>query len=85
MPAVGKLGNAAAGSLVGPGSWTIDAGLSRTFVITEAQRLEFRAEANNVLNHTNFSNPTNTLGATFGRITGADDPRIMQFAVKYIF
>jgi hypothetical protein len=84
-PANGTLGNAGMGALVGPGRWTIDAGLSRTFDITERHRLEFRAEANNVLNHTNFDNPTNTLGATFGRITSADDPRVMQFAVKYIF
>jgi hypothetical protein len=85
-PAVGGFGNARAGSLVGAGNWSIDAGLSRTFDVTEGQRLEFRAEANNVLNHTNFANPATSLGATSGYyIAGADDPRIMQFAVKYIF
>jgi hypothetical protein len=85
-PGVGTLGNAGPGILVGPGNWTLDAGLTRTFGITENQQLEFRAEANNVLNHTNLNNPNTSVGnANFGRITGTGDPRIMQFAVKYLF
>jgi hypothetical protein len=85
-PALGTLGTAGPGFLVGPGNWTLDAGLTRTFSINESQQLEFRAEADNVLNHTNFNNPNTSVGnANFGRITGAGDPRILQFAVKYVF
>jgi hypothetical protein len=84
-PALGTLGTAGPGILVGPGEWTLDAGLTRTFEAGETQRVEFRAEANNVLNHTNLNNPSTTLGANFGRITSAGEPRIMQFGLKYIF
>jgi hypothetical protein len=85
-PALGTVGTAGSGILLGPGSWTIDGGLTRTFRITEGQQLEVRAEANNLLNHTNFNNPNATFGgANFGRITTARDPRILQFALKYGF
>jgi hypothetical protein len=86
IPALGTLGNSQIGAVFGPGSWTIDAGLSRTFNLSEAQRIEFRAEANNVLNHTNFNSPSGNLNSgQFGRIQSAGDPRIMQFAFKYVF
>ena len=86
VPATGSLGNMSPGTIRGPGNWTIDAGLSRSFVIREAQRVEIRAEATNVLNHTSFNNPTgNRTNSAFGRIQSARDPRIMQFALKYIF
>jgi hypothetical protein len=86
VPALGTLGNMSPGTIRGPGNWTIDAGLSRSFIITERQRVEIRAEATNVLNHTSFNNPTgNRTSSAFGRIQSARDPRIMQFALKYIF
>ena len=59
--------------------------------------MEFRAEAFNVTNSVRFNNPGQSLSraATFGKITtsaqnlylGATGggPRIMQFALKYIF
>jgi len=86
LPAEGVHGSAGSGILEGPGSWTIDLGLSRTFNVREGQRLEFRAEATNALNHTNFGNPiTNFSASTFGQILSASDARVMQFAVKYGF
>jgi len=85
-PAFGTLGTAGPGILEGPGQWTLDAGLTRTFNIIEGHQLEFRAEADNVLNHTNLNNPNVSVGnASFGRITSTGDPRIMQFALKYLF
>jgi len=49
--------------------------------------MEVRAEAFNVMNTFVRNNPGSNLNqtATFGRITGAGDPRIMQFAVKFEF
>jgi hypothetical protein len=56
------------------------------FRIVEGQTMEFRMEASNVFNHTNFLNPnSNISGAQFGRITSAEDPRIIQFGLKYNF
>ena len=83
---VGKFGNSQIGALEGPGFWTIDAGLSRIFSVTERQHVEFRAEASNVLNRTNFMDPNGSLiNGQFGRLQRANDPRIMQFALKYSF
>jgi hypothetical protein len=48
--------------------------------------LEYRAEFFNVLNHSNLNNPdTGVTSGTFGRITGARDPRIIQMALKLYF
>ena len=48
--------------------------------------MQFRAEFFNVFNNVHFSNPsTNFSSASFGRITGAGDPRILQFGSKTIF
>ena len=77
----------------GPGYFNVDAGLSRIFTIKERQRVEVRADATNVLNHTNFAPITNaqitaftTLTSnTFGRLQSARDARVLQFALKYVF
>jgi hypothetical protein len=72
--------------LRGPGVITVNAALVRLFHLTERYRLETRFEAFNAINHTNFSNPAVTFtSATFGRITAAGDPRILQFAMKLNF
>jgi hypothetical protein len=49
--------------------------------------VEIRAEAFNVLNGVRFNNPAVVLSNpnTFGRLLSAQDPRIMQFAIKYAF
>ncbi len=86
LPAVGTVGNMGPGTIRGPGNWDLNAGLSRIFDVTERHTVEFRAEANNVLNHTNYGNPVlNLSNADFGRIRTAGQGRIMQFALKYVF
>jgi hypothetical protein len=87
LPAVGTYGNMGVGSLRGPGFWDWSQTASRKFLITEAQQLEFRAEAFNVTNSLRLGNPNTTLsGGQFGRITSSNGgPRIMQFALKYVF
>ena len=92
-PDPGTVGNIRPGMMRGPGYFDIDAGLSRIFTIKEAQRVEIRAEATNVLNHTNFLNPgvappaafTTLTSNNFGRLQVARDARILQFALKYVF
>jgi hypothetical protein len=66
-----------------------DANLYKNTNLTERLALQFRAEAFNVLNHTNFDGfqslrytPTST---TFGAIAGARDARVMQLALKLVF
>ena len=48
--------------------------------------MQFRAEAFNVPNHMNPGNPVTAFNnINFGKIQTANDPRIMQFALKYVF
>lgn len=60
--------------------------ITRSFPITERQRIDLRVESFNLLNHPVLDNPsTNFSSSSFGRILTAQDPRIWQFALKYIF
>ena len=84
--APGTYGNAGRDAFRGPGSLNVDVSLSRTFPIREHFHLETRAESFNVINHVNLNNPTTALNSSnFGKITGAADPRILQFVMKLKF
>jgi hypothetical protein len=86
LPALGTLGTIGAGSIRGPGYWQFDTALSRTFQLGETQKLEFRAEAFNVTNSFRMEDPNTAFNSgLFGQVTSAKDPRIMQFALKYVF
>ena len=91
LPAVGTFGPQRPLSLVGPSSYELDLALSRTFSIyhLETQKLQFRWEVFNVPNEAIFANPSSVYtSSTFGNITANaanSNPRIMQFALKYLF
>jgi hypothetical protein len=86
VPAAGKNGFVGRANIEGPGTFQFDAALSRIFQVREGQRLEIRAEAFNVTNSLRRDNPaTNLIQSTFGQTTTAADPRILQFAMKYVF
>jgi hypothetical protein len=86
QPAVGTYGNMGIRNVVGPGFIGIDMGLTRKFAVRERQSIEFRAEAFNIPNHLNPGNPVTTLtNSNFGKIQSANDPRILQLALKYVF
>jgi hypothetical protein len=85
-PAPGSYGNLGINSFVGPGGLQFDTALSRIFAIREKQKIELRGEAFNILNRANFMNPTATLSSgNFGKILTANDPRILQIALKLMF
>jgi hypothetical protein len=87
-PAPGTYGNVGAYSVVGPGYWGWDQSISRQFQLSEEQRIEFRAEAFNVTNSLRRDNPSVSLNNTntFGIIrSSVGGPRILQFALKYLF
>lgn len=85
-PALGTYGNMGPGTVLGPGFFGIDLSLTRRFVIRERRWLELRGEAFNVLNHVNPLDPVGTLtSSTFGQIQAANDPRILQIALKFVF
>jgi hypothetical protein len=86
QPAVGTIGNIGRASIEGPRSWQFDMALTRGFSWGENQRMEVRIEAFNVTNSLIRQNPSTTFSNnTFGQITSASDPRVMQFALKYAF
>jgi hypothetical protein len=79
-------GNVVKGSFVGPQFADWDVSVFRQFPIHESLRTEFRAEFFNVLNHTNFMDPQQSVtNGAFGRITSANDPRIGQLSLKLEF
>lgn len=79
----GRPGNSPRGVFAGPGYNKWDMTLSKKFHIYENVNLQFRAEAYNIFNHTNFNSIGTVLGsATFGQVTGTRDPRLIQFALK---
>jgi hypothetical protein len=93
LPSLGTTGNMGRGNIQGPPTWSFDLALSRGFQMGEAKRLELRVEAYNVTN--TFRPLFATTGAsllglslasnTFGQVRSSLDPRIMQFALKYVF
>jgi len=86
LPALGKNGNMGRGNVQGFGTWQFDTSLSRVFAIREGQTLEFRAEAYNLTNSFRPRDLNTALNSnTFGQIRTALDPRILQFALKYVF
>ena len=60
QPAVGHVGNVGRGAIKGPGGWNYDFAVLRDIGISEAIRLQFRAEFYNVFNHPNLSAPVTT-------------------------
>jgi len=84
---LGEYGNVGYNAFVGPSTWSFDMAVSRSFNLKDMQRLEFRAEAFNVTNSFRPGNPATALSnlSTFGQIRTALDPRILQFALKYVF
>jgi hypothetical protein len=86
LPPVGSLGNMGPANIAGPPAWQFDVALSRIFNVREAQRVEVRAEAYNLTNGLRRMDPVvNLSNGIFGQINTSGDPRIMQFALKYIF
>jgi hypothetical protein len=86
-PTSGTLGALQLTPVSGPGRFDFDLGVIKRTRLTERVNFEFRFEAFNILNHTNFDvgQTQNINNATFGRITATFDPRILQFAGKLSF
>jgi hypothetical protein len=93
-PAPGTPGNAATTLFRGPGINNFDLSLLKDAYFYERMHFQFRAEAYNAFNHTQFSsvntaaqfNPAGQqVNKLFGQITAARDPRIMQLGLRLYF
>jgi len=82
----GTYGNSPRNFIIGPGLINTDFSVIKDFPIKERARVQFRSEFFNVFNNVNFSSPNVTASSsTFGRITSAGSPRIIQFALKALW
>jgi hypothetical protein len=82
-------GNAGRGSVRSPGFVNFDFSVGKNFRFTETVRLQFRTEFFNIMNTPNFA-LQNSVGLvfgtpTFGKVTTAGDPRVVQFGLKLVF
>ena len=88
-PPPGQFNNGTQRSICcGPGLDDWDFAIHKKISLTEQKYFQFRAELFNIFNHTNFYNPDGHFsdGPTeFGKITQAQDPRLVQFALKFYF
>jgi outer membrane receptor protein involved in Fe transport len=84
--AAGPPGDAPRAAVRGPGLQRWDISLFKNTKVGEHVSTQFRAEAFNIFNHTNFDGVRTTLqSGTFGRIISTRDPRILQLALKLYF
>ena len=85
-PQYGFFGDAKNGTIRGPGYTSANISLYKTFPIYERLTTQFRAEAFNFLNHPNFQSVDTGVGdGSYGAITSAGNPRILEFALKVLF
>jgi hypothetical protein len=92
---VNLYGNSGRNALTGPGLLDVDASLIKNTQISDRFNAQFRLEAFNVINHTNFSAPLDNnvifdegggLVSGVGAITSTQNPaRIVQLGAKLIF
>ena len=83
-------GNSSIGPVRGPGNDNWDAAIekeTRVGGLRESATLNFRTEFFNIWNHPEYSNPATVVNATtYSQITSsAGSPRLIQFALKYVF
>lgn len=91
-PPAGNPGTLGRNTFSGPGFMAWNPSLVKVFRISEGVTLDFRAEAFNVLNHTNFKLPgaqgafnSNVRSPVFGLAGGTFNPRNLQFGLKLKF
>ncbi len=79
-------GDAERNSVRGPMFWQFDMSLAKRFDLVGTTQFEFRFEAFNLLNRTNFRAPNgNRSAAGFGTITATYDPRQLQLGLKLLW
>jgi hypothetical protein len=87
-----RFGDTGRNQFYGPGAWTVDLSVFRSFAMGGTRRLEFRVQGNNIFNHPVFGNPQgNITSGTYGQITGFGQgggsyiERQIQLGVRFTF
>jgi hypothetical protein len=86
-PAAGTLGTLQLTPVSGPWFFNVDMSMIKRTRIKENLNVEFRADAFNIFNRTNFDvgQAQDINSPQFGQVTRAFDPRVLQFALKLNF
>jgi hypothetical protein len=82
------IGNVGRNILRGPHQNNVDLSIIKRFRLSESQNIEFRSEFFNLFNTVNYANPISDLnaGSRFGQIiSSSNNPRLIQFALKFNF
>jgi hypothetical protein len=85
-PPEGQWGNAGRNSITGPSQFSMNAGVSRTFLLGDRLSLDWRIDATNVLNRVTYAGVDAILGSPqFGRPTRANAMRKLQTTARLRF
>jgi hypothetical protein len=79
------IGSSSRNPVRGPHYRNADIALIKRTYFSETRNIEFRAEFFNLTNTPPLGAPNAVLGAGFGSITSAGDPRVIQFGLKFGF
>ena len=96
LPQAFTFGSAGRNDVIGPSFVDLDMSLQKDFALpVESSKLEFRFEHSTCSDHPNFNIPGADCHVQFGGtadfshfrgvVTSAQDPRELQFALKWIF
>jgi hypothetical protein len=86
QPPDGSVGTSGRSILPGPANVNTDLAILKDIRVTEGTRVQFRAELLNAFNQVNFGSPVTTLNnARFGQITSANDGRMIQLGLKFLW
>jgi hypothetical protein len=86
QPAPGQYGNAGRNSIEGPWQFTFNAGVTRTFQMTERLSVDWRVDATNVINRLTYIGVNTLLGGSqFGLPASANTPRKLQTTIRMRF
>jgi hypothetical protein len=73
-------------TVVGPATFSWDLGVHKAFTVWKEEKVTFRLEMFNWLNHPTFTlTNLSTTSSTFGRITTDGIGREIQLALRYAF
>jgi len=85
-PLSGQWGSAGRNSITGPGQFTLNASMARTFRLRDRFNLDLRIDSTNLLNHVTFTTWNTTVNSTqFGLPTTANPMRSMQTTLRLRF
>lgn len=85
-PAKGEWGNAGRNSITGPGQFSLDASLARTFRMRDRMTMDFSLESKNILNHVTYPTWNTTVNSLqFGLPDRANPMRTVQANVRVRF